>query len=189
MGIDLDKIAESLEDGAVFVQGNSEATLHGALVLTSDSNEAAKTVANLGTLLRNTRAPGVTGVTSGGASGFSVRSEELGDKPLVVVAKGKRVAIGYGLPAALQGLNGESETLSGNPTYQAAVSSLGTPISAYADGPEALRLTESLVDTPSEEEDLREARPYLRKIEYIAMGNNGTDGELATAKLIVGLEK
>ena len=187
-GIDLDKIASSLEDAAVFATGSDEANLGGALVLTSSSGEAAKTVANLGVLLRSSGAPGVTAVSSNGASGFSVRSAELGNKPLVVVAKEKRVALGYGLAPALQGLAGDSgETLADTDAYKEAVSSLGnTPISAFVDGPAALRLAESLV--PSSEEGFEEAKPYLKKVSYIALGN-GSDGELATATLIAGLEK
>ena len=191
MGIDLDKIAQSLEDAAVFAQGSSESSLVGALVLTSDSNEAAKTVANLGTLLRNTGTPGVTAVSSNGVSGFSVRSSELGDKPLVVVSKAGRIAIGYSLAPALAGLDAESgSTLSDQASYKAAVSALdGTPISAFVAGPRALRLAEAMV-SPSDDnfEDFQEAKPYLRHVEYVAMGS-GTDDELATAKLIVGLEK
>ncbi|HXR30500.1 MAG TPA: DUF3352 domain-containing protein [Solirubrobacterales bacterium] len=189
MGIDLDKIADSLEDAAVFAQGNSEATLGGALVLTSSSNEAAKTVANIGTLLRNTQTPGVTAVTSQGVSGFSVRDEELGRKPLVVVAKDDRLAIAYGLPAALQGVASESgETLSENASYKEAVAALGgTPISAFVDGPAALRLAEGVISA-DEKAELDEARPYLKKIGYIGIGTS-TDGDLATAKAIVGVEK
>jgi hypothetical protein len=188
MGIDLDKIASSLEDAAVFATGSNEDSLGGALVLTSSSGEAAKTVANLGTLLRSTSTPGVTAVTSNGASGFSVRSDELGDKPLVVVAKEKRVAVGYGLAPALQGLTGDNaETLADTDAYKEAVSSLGsTPISAFVNGPAALRLAESLV--PRSEEKFQEAKPYLKKIGYVALGT-GSDDELATATLIAGLEK
>jgi hypothetical protein len=185
IGIDLDKIATSLEDGAVFAQGSSKNALGGALVLTSDSGEAAKTVANLGVLLRRTGAPGVTAVTSSGASGFSVRSPKLGKKPLVVVTKGERVAIGYGLAPALQGLAAEGETLSGVAGYKAAVSALGdTPISGFVDGPGALDLAEALV--PPSETGFQEAKRYLKSIEYIAIGTGSSDG-LATAKLIVGV--
>jgi len=190
-GIDLDKIAGSLEDAAVFARGSTEDSLGGALVLTSDSNEAAKTVANLGVLLRNTGTPGVTAVNSNGVSGFSVRSDELGDKPLVVVSKAGRVAVGYSLAPALAGLDTESgETLSEDVSYKAGVSALGsTPISAFVDGPGALRLAESMI-SPSDDdfEDFQEAKPYLRHVEYVAMGS-GADDDLATAKLIVGLEK
>ncbi|MFL5901527.1 MAG: DUF3352 domain-containing protein [Solirubrobacterales bacterium] len=185
IGIDLDKIAGSLEDAAVFAQGSSKSALGGALVLTSDSGEAAKTVANLGVLLRRTGASGVTAVTSGGASGFSIRTAELGKKPLVVVAKGDRVAIGYGLAPTLQGLATEGEMLSGLASYKAAVSTLGdTPISGFVDGPGALSLAEALV--PPSETGFQEAKRYLKSIEYIAIGTGSSDG-LATAKLIVGV--
>lgn len=188
MGFDLDKIAASLEDAAVFAEGSDQSSLGGALVLRGGSSEAAKAVANLGVLLRNTGTPGVTAVTSNGASGFSIRTPELGHKPLVVVAKGDRAAIGYGLAPALQGLAGEGgETLSDTPSYRAAVSSLGnTPISAFVDGPAALELAEALV--PRSETGFQEAKRYLRNIAYVGIGT-GSEGELATAKLIVGLEK
>ena len=82
---------------------------------------------------------------SGKASGFSVRSDELGGKPAVVVAKGDRIAIGYGLarrplPASAPAPARRSP---GRPDYKAAVAALGkTPISAYVDGPAALQLAE-----------------------------------------------
>jgi hypothetical protein len=187
IGIDLDKIAVSLKDAAVFAQGNSKNSLGGALVLTSNSGEAAKTVANLGVLLRRTGAPGVTGVSSSGASGFSIRTPELGKKPLVVVAKGDRVAVGYGLAPALQGLATEGETLSDLASYKAAVSALGdTPISGFVDGPGALSLAEALV--PPSETGFQEAKRYLKSIDYIAIGTGSSDG-LATAKLIVGVSE
>jgi hypothetical protein len=187
MGIDLDKLASSLEEGAIFARGESRDSLEGAMVLTSDSKEAAKTVANLGVLLRNTGTPGVTAVTSNGASGFSIRSDELGEKPLVVVAKGERVAVGYGLPPALDGLASEGETLSDRASYKSAVAALGdTPISGFADGPAALELAEALV--PRSKEGFWEAVPYLKKIEFVAIGP-GSDGDMATARLIAGLKE
>jgi len=185
MGIDLDKIAESVEDAAVFALGSDEASLGGALVLTTNSDEAAKTVANVGVLLRNTRTPGVT-VLTGKASGFSVRSPDLGQQPLVVAADGKRVSIGYGREVTLAGLFPGRETpLTESTDYKAAVSSLdSTPISAFIDGSSSVFLAESLV--PRSETDFWEARPYLKKVDYIAVGT-GTEDGLATAKLIVGL--
>jgi hypothetical protein len=196
-GIDLDKIAGSLGDAAVFAEGGSKSSLAGALVLTTkESSEATNTVANIGLLLRGTGTPGVTAI-NGKASGFSIHSPELGRKPLVVVAGAPgagaqagvgRIAIAYGLPAATQALASEGgETLSESPTFKEAVGALGsTPISGFVDGPAALRLAESLV--PSSEQGFREAKPYLAKASYIAIGS-GSSGELATAKLIVGFNK
>src|SRR5262249_30786995 len=131
--------------------------------------------------------PGITAV-SGKASGFSITSSDLGDKPIVVVAKGDRIAIGYSLAPALAILNGGSgATLSTTSGYKAAASALGqTPISAYVDGPAALHLAEALV--PRSKTDFWEAVPYLKKITYIGIGR-GSDDEVATAKLIAGIGK
>lgn len=186
-GIDLDKIVSSLEEAAVFAEGSSRNNLGGAMVLTDGSGEAVDALASLGTLLRSARVPGVTAV-GGNGSGFSIRSEELGPKPVVVVTKGDRIAIGYGLAQALAGLNaGSGATLSGTAGYKAAVTSLGkTPISAFVAGPAALRLAEALV--PRSKTGFWEATKYLKKVRYIGVGT-GTDDELATAKLIAGLKK
>jgi hypothetical protein len=187
VGIDLDKIAASLEEAAAYVEGNSRKTLGGAMVVTAKGNEAAEAVAALGTLLRGAHVPGVTAV-SGKASGFSIRSAELGEKPIVVVAEDGRIAAGYGLAETLQGLAlGSGPTLSGSAAYKAAVSSLGsTPIGAYVSGAASLHLAEALV--PRSKKGFWEAVPYLKKIEYLALGSVPSD-ELATAKLIAGLEK
>jgi hypothetical protein len=186
-GIDLDKIAGSLEEAAVFAEGNSRSSLDGALVVTSKSSEAADAITSLGTLLRAAHVPGITAV-SGKASGFSIRSSTLGSKPIVVVAEDNRIAIGYSLAPALAVLNGGSgATLSGTPGYKSAVSALGnTPISAYVDGPAALQLAEALV--PRSKTDFWEAVPYLKKITYIGIGRGASD-EVATAKLIAGIGK
>lgn len=185
-GIDLDALTGSLQDAGVFAVGNSESRLGGALVLTTTDSEATNAISKLGLLLRGAGVPGVTAL-NGKASGFSIRDEELGDKPLVVAAEGKRVAIGYGLPATLTGLSaGEGKTLSDNPAYDDAVAALGdTPISGFADGAAALRLADSLV--PASESGFEEAKRYLRSIEFLAFGSTAED-ELATAKLIVGLK-
>ncbi len=186
-GVDLDKIAASLEDAAVFAEGSSRESLGGAMVVTSKSSEAADAIGSLGTLLRSARVPGVT-VVSGKASGFSIRSDELGGKPVVIVAKGDRIAIGYGLAPTLAGLNaGSGATLADTPGYKAAVSALGkAPISAFVDGPAALHLAETLV--PRSKTDFWEAVPYLKKISYIGIGQASGD-EVATAKLIAGIGK
>ncbi len=187
-GIDLEKIANSIEDAGLFAEGGSKSNLGGALVLTTNgSGPAAETVTRVGLLLRSAGTAGVTALT-GKASGFSIHSSELGNKPLVVATKGDRIAIGYGLPATLRGLSPESgHSLADAPHYKEAVAALGaTPISGFVDGPAALRLVGSLV--PPSEQGFEEAKPYLAKIAYVAVGR-GSSGELATAKLIVGLGK
>jgi hypothetical protein len=187
-GIDIDKIAGSLEDAALFAEGISRNTLGGAMVVTASNSEAADAIAALGTLLRGARVPGVT-VLSGNASGFSLSGPELGRKPIVFAANGSRVAIGYGVAQTLKGLSGSGATLSDGATYKEAVASLGkTPISAFVDGPAALRLAESLV--PRSETGFWESTRYLKWIAFLALGSGTSDGDdLATARLIAGLKK
>jgi len=188
-GIDVEKIAASVADLGVFAEGSSERDLAGAAVLTTkDAKEATNTVSNIGLLLRATNTPGVTAI-SGKASGFSVRSDDLGPKPLVVAAQGERIAIAYGLPAATRALATDSaDTLADAPAYKEAVSALGsTPIGGFVDGSEALDLAAALI--PADDQDgFLEAKPYLKKIDYIAIGT-GSAGDLATVKLIAGIGK
>jgi hypothetical protein len=186
LGIDLEGVAGSLQDAGVFAVGETESSLGGALVLTTKGSQATEAIANVGRLLRGVHVAGVTAL-SGKYSGFSVRSRELGSKPLVVAAREGRVAIGYGLPATLQGLlseAGKGRTLSENPAYGDAVAALGdTPIGGFADGPAALSLADSLISASGFEE----AKKYLKSIRFLALGS-ASQGELATAKLIVGLK-
>ncbi len=125
-GIDLEKIAASLGDAGVFATGNSRSSLGGALVFSTDSSSEAKNaVAGIGLLLRASHTPGVTAI-GGNATGFSIHSDELGNKPVVVATEGERLAIGYGVPATLLGLKaGSGKTLADSPTYKEAVSALG----------------------------------------------------------------
>lgn len=186
-GINLDQIAGSLDNAGVFAEGASKGSLSGSLVLsTQESNQASGTVASVGLLLRHAGLPGLTAI-SGKASGFSVHSPELGSKPLVVLAEGDRIAIGYGLGAALGGLSTKSsQSLSAEASYKEAAALGSTPISGFLDGPAALGLVKSLVSRS--EPRFQEAEPYLAKIGYVALGT-GSSGELATAKLIVGFNK
>jgi hypothetical protein len=188
LGIDLEGFASSLQDAGVFATGNSESSLGGALVLSTTGAQGVETVSNIVTLLHSAHVEGVS-VLGGKYAGFSVRSDELGEKPLVVAAREGRIAIGYGLPATLDGLlteKGKGKTLSEDAAYSDAVASLGdTPIAGFADGRAALRLADSLI--PSSDEGFAEAKKYLRSISFLALGS-ASQGELATAKLIVGLK-
>jgi Protein of unknown function (DUF3352) len=186
LGIDLEGLAGSLEDAAVFATGNSERSLGGALVLTAKGSQASEAVERAVTLVRAFHVGGVS-LLGSGASGFSIHNKELGSKPLVVASREGRVAIGYGAPQTLLALKPDSgKTLSDNPAYEEAVAALGdAPISGFVDGAAALKLADALV--PSSEEGFREAKPYLRKIAFLGIGT-GVEGELATAKVIVGLK-
>jgi hypothetical protein len=185
-GVDLEGLVESLKEAAVFATGNSESTLGGALVVTAEGHKALEAVERAVTLVRAFHVKGVS-LLGGKTSGFAVHSAELGPKPLVVAAEEGRVAIGYGVPQTLLGLKAPAgKTLSDNPAYKEAVSALGsTPISGFVDGAASLKLAEALV--PSSEQGFQEAKKYLKNIAFVGIGT-GTEGELATAKAIVGLK-
>jgi hypothetical protein len=188
LGIDLEGLANSVEGAGVFAVGETKSSLGGALVLSTKGSQATETVSNIVKLLRTAHVEGVS-VLGGKYAGFSVRSADLGEKPLVVVAKEGRIAIGYGLPAALDGLlseEGKGKTLAEDPAYGDAVAALGdTPISGFADGPAALGLADALI--PSSNNGFEEAKKYLKSISFLALGT-ASQGDLATAKLIVGLK-
>jgi Protein of unknown function (DUF3352) len=185
-GIDLESIAGSIGDVGAYVTGNSESSLGGALIMeTEDATQAKNTVSNIGLFLRSANVPGVT-VIKGKASGFSIRDAELGRQPVVVAAKGNRIAIGYGLASTIAAFEEASKTLADLPAYKDAVSALGsTPITAFVDGPAALNLASALI--PPGEEEFEAAEQYLEKVDYVAVGSEASDG-LATAKLIVGVK-
>ncbi|HXQ88707.1 MAG TPA: DUF3352 domain-containing protein [Solirubrobacterales bacterium] len=185
-GIDLEAIAGSIGDVGLYVTGNSEKTLAGALVLETESDsEAQNTVANVGLFLRKAGISGVTKI-SGEASGFSIRSPELGRQPVLVAAKGSRIAIGYGLASVGSAFEESGKSLADSAAYKDATGALGgTPIAAFVNGTAALNLATALI--PASDEGFEVATPYLQKIEYLALGSEAS-GDLATAKLIVGLK-
>jgi hypothetical protein len=189
-GIDLDQIGSSLGDLGVFAQGNTRRNAVGAAVLTTTGeDEATNTVANIGLLLRATKTPGVTAI-SGKLSGFSVRSRSFEGKPVVVAAEGDRIAIALGAAAAAQALRaGQSATLGANPQFKEAVAALGdTPITGFIAGPAALQFATDIASSKGKGEDFDEAKPYLEKIAYVAIGS-GSSGDRTTARLVVGLTK
>jgi hypothetical protein len=189
-GIDLDRIGGSIQDLGAFAQGNTESNLTGAVVLTTtDATEAKNTVANIGLLLRASDTPGVTAISEYGVTGFSISDDDLGGQPLVVAAKDEKIAISYGAVATTAALTaGKSATLAENPAFKAAGDALGdTPLSGFIAGPATVALVENML-SPEEAAELAEVRPLLDKIEYVAIGT-GSDGDLATSKLIVGFDE
>src|SRR3954451_20422122 len=186
-GVDLEAIASSIGDVGVYVTGNSEKTLAGALVMEAEGEtQATNTVSNIGLFLRKAGVPGVTKISEG-ATGFSIRSAELGRQPVVVAAKGCRIVIGYRLASAPSAFDESGKPLADTPAYQEAESALGgPPITAFVDGHSALKLASALV--PPGEEGFREAKKYLTKVDYVALGSEASGG-LATAKLILGVGK
>ena len=188
LGIDLEKIAASLEDAAVFAAGNSQSSLGGALVLTAKGSEASDAVANIGLLLRGCHVAGVTAI-GGKASGFSIHSAELGRKPLVVAAK--RRADRDRLRPCRRPCGGSrrhrARRSADSSSYKEAVAALGEHpdqrLRRRAGGAALGRSARAAVRT-----ELPGSEALPAKVGYLAIGS-GSSGDLATAKLIVGFEQ
>lgn len=186
-GIDLESASSAAGDLAVFATGDSVGTLGGGVVIeTGDGSGMKNMVSNIGLLLRSGGAAGVTAIDSG-FTGFTVRGAGIDGGPLVVGANEKRVAVATGVKVAAAALSGGegAGTLAAQPRFKQAVAALGdTPISGYADGAAALRLASNLI--PAGDEGFRQARPFLEKVSFLALGG-GESGDRSTAKLIVGI--
>jgi hypothetical protein len=184
-GIDLESITSSITNVSVFLEGSGEANLGGAAVFISGGSAGKKTVSEIGTFLRTAGVPGVTAI-SGKVSGFSVRNSDL-DKPVVVLSDGLHIVVSYGAQAAANYFSYDEE-LNENPVFEEATASLdGLPIAGFAQGPEALRLALALV-SGDDREDLVKAKPYLSKIDFLALASESTE-DLAKAKLVLGVGK
>jgi hypothetical protein len=185
-GVDLDQIVGAIGDVGVFAQGTDLASLGGAVVVsTSDEAAARDTVASIGRLLRRSDAPGLTVVT-GNAVGFAFRSPELGPKPLVVLASGERIAIGYGKEPTEQAVSASGETLSGSEAFDAASGSLGgADLAGFVDFEPIVELANAL--GASTDTDFAVAKPYLDKLDFLAIGS-GKEGDLVTSKVVLALK-
>jgi Protein of unknown function (DUF3352) len=190
-GVDVDEIAGSISDLGVYAEGYNKGTFEAAAVMQASSPRAAQnSVSSVGMFLRATGMSGVTAV-SGKFSGFSIRDpEELGPRPLFIAARDKRIAVAYGYNAVAKVLGAiEEAPLSTSPTFKEAVKAFGdTPISGFVHGPSSVSLASSLVAGTDDEADFEEAKPYLEKIGWLAIGSTSS-GDLATARVIVGVEK
>ena len=188
LGINAESLGEAFGDISGFVEGSTESTLGGAIMVeATNAAEARKMVADIGLVLRATGTQGVTAI-SGNITGFSVRSPDLGSKPLIVGTAGEKIVIAYGPKAAAQALRGQAQTLGQTPDFEAGKKALGsTPISAFAEGGPTLGLVEALLPA-DKQEDLAEAKPFLEKIAYLAIGSEA-EGEKTNAKVIIGLQK
>ncbi|MEZ5077435.1 MAG: DUF3352 domain-containing protein [Solirubrobacterales bacterium] len=183
VGVDLEAIADSVGDAAAFLESGPEGP-GGALVMETTGPEAKDSIAGLGGLLGSAGVDGVSAVGNG-LSGFSVRDPDLGDQPLVIAAKGDRVAIAYGMAAATKALTAAGPTLGEAAGFKAAAEALGdTPPAAFVEGPALLEMIESLVG-PGDPE-LEAIAAFLEPVEYLVVGS-GAEGERSTAKLIVGV--
>jgi hypothetical protein len=96
--------------------------------------------------------------------------------------------VGLGLTSAVRALKGSGKTLGQTAGFQEAKEALGsTPISAYLDGPAALKLIDTSVPA-TERSEFEAVKPYLQKVAFAAIGTEES-GAYTTAKMILSFTK
>ncbi len=187
LGINFKSLATSLGAIAGFVEGSNQGSLGGAVTVeTSSTAEAKDLVAKIGLILRASGEAGVTAI-SGELAGFSVRTPKL-EQPVLVGASGEKIVIAYGAKALAQALRKQAKTLGTTADFEAAKAALGSnPINVFLDGGPALKLLDTMIPI-DKREAFDQAKPYLRKIAYAALGSEAKEG-VTSAKLIIGVQK
>lgn len=189
LGINFKSLGESLGGIAGFVEGSTKRSLGGAVMVeTSGAGEAKGLVAKIGLVLRASGDAVVT-VNHGELAGafFSVRAPGA-EQPILVGASGSKIVIAYGVNAAAQALRKQGQTLGTTPDFEAAKAALGSsPINVFVDGGPALKLVETMIPV-DKRESFGQAKPYLQKIAYAALGSEAKEG-VTSAKLIIGVQK
>jgi len=186
-GLDLEQDVFSwMGDGAVFVRGESEADIDGALVIQStDDGKASNAFGKIiGLIGREAGVRPEPMRLEGAESAFSIALPD-GERTVVLARGAGRVVAAYGEEAATAALD-PATTLGDSELYGKAKDALG-------DGMEPASLLSmasivALVDATGEADaDWREAKPYLEAIEAITSGGK-LDGDDVKARVAVTLK-
>jgi hypothetical protein len=185
-GSSLEQLTGSLGDAVIYVQGTTQQTLTGALIVQSKDTELTGRLLNqLQGLLRL----GSTGVKplslSGGGTGFQINDPTIAPRPVELAQQGDKLVIGYGAGSAEASLT-PAQTLSSSPAFSAAhdqVSSLGTDLFLNLQSVFALAESSGAKSDPG----YAQAKPYLDALSYVVTGS-GSSGDKAEFKAVLGLK-
>jgi hypothetical protein len=185
-GSSLDQLTGALGDAVIYVQGTTQSTLTGALVVESKDTELTARLLNQ---LRGLLQLGSQGVKplqlSGGGTGFQINDPSIAPRPVELAQQGDKLVIGYGSGSAEASLT-PAQTLSDSPNFTAAheqISSLGTDL--FLDLPSVFALAEST--GAKSDPGYVQAKPYLDALRYIVTGS-GSSGDQADFKAVLGLK-
>ena len=184
-GIDLESIPGSIGDVGVFVTATAKQPRRrpGARNRRRDRSEEHRLQHRPLPALQP--APPASPRSTAKRSGFSIRSPNSAASRSSSPPRAAASRSATASPRRCSAFEESGKTLADSAAYKEAASALGsTPIAVFVDGPSALKLANALV--PAGDEGFEEAKPYLQKIDYLALGSEAS-GDLATAKLIVGV--
>jgi uncharacterized protein DUF3352 len=185
-GIDLDDdILSWIGDVAVFVRGDSLATIDGGLVIqVTDEDKAANGFGKLAGLVQaeaNVRVDPVK--VEGAETAFAIHTPNIPE--LIVFARGEgKVVVAYGMKAAAAALS-PSSTLGDSDLYDRAKDTLGDFDPGFLlSVPSAVALIDSADET---DPGWEAAKPYLEAYDVVAMGGEGSGGR-AKIRVAAGLK-
>lgn len=186
-GASIDQLTNALGDAVVYVRGESENTLNGALVIqTKDPDLTGRLLSQLQTLVQL----GSKGTTKplqlgGGGTGFQINDPTQTPQPVEIAEQGDKIVIGYGAGSAAQSL-APPQALGDSPTFSSAkgqVSDLGTDF--FLDFPKVFNLAEA--QGAKSDPGYAQAKPYIAALRYLVSGS-GTKGDQAELKAVVSLK-
>jgi Protein of unknown function (DUF3352) len=186
-GASIDQLTNALGDAVLYVRGERERTLNGALVIqTKDPDLTGRLLSQLQTLVQL----GSAGTTKplqlgGGGTGFQINDPTQTPQPVEIAQQGDKLVIGYGANSVAQSL-APAQKLSDSPTFSSAkgqVSDLGTDL--FLDFPKVLKLAEA--QGAKSDPGFAQAKPYIDALSYLVSGS-GTKGDQAELKAVVGLK-
>lgn len=185
-GSSLEQLTGALGDAVLYVQGTTQQTLTGALIVQSKDTELT---GRLLTQLQSLLQLGSGGVKplqlSGGGTGFQINDPSVAPRPVELAQQGDKLVIGYGAGSAEASLT-PAQTLADSPTFSAAhdqISSLGTDL--FLDMPSVFALAEST--GAKSDPGYTQAKPYLDALTYLVTGS-GSSGDKAEFKAVLGLK-
>ena len=185
-GASIDELTNSLGDAVVYVEGTTQPTLTGALVVqTKDPDLTGRLLDQLRGLLQL----GSTGVKplqlSGGGAGFSFSDPTEIPAPLEIAQQNDTLVIGYGANSAERALS-PAQTLGDSPAFSSAegqVSDLGTDF--FLDFPSVFQLAEST--GAKSDPGYVQAKPYIDALSYLISGSETKDDQ-TEVKAVLGLK-
>jgi len=184
-GASLDQLENSLGDAVLYVQGTTQNSLGGALVVQSkDPSLTSRLIGQLQSLLQ--LGGGAKPLRLGGG-GTGVQFSDPGiQQPVEIAQQNDKLVIGYGAGSAQESLS-PAQTLSGSTPFSTAhdqLSSLGTDVFLNLQSVFALAASSGAKSDPQ----YRQAKPYLNALSYLVTGS-GTESDKTEFKAIVGLKK
>jgi Protein of unknown function (DUF3352) len=185
-GSSLDDLTSSLGDAVLYVEGVTQPTLTGALVVqTKNPDLTGRLVTQLQGLLQL----GTTGIRplklSGGGTGFQINDPGLAPAPVEIAQENDQLVIGYGANSAERTLE-PAQTLGDSPLFSSAkgqVSDLGTDL--FLDMPKIFQLVEAT--SGKSDPSFAQAKPYIDALTYLITGSGSKDDQ-TEVKAVLGLK-